>query len=38
MNEISADFGEAMWKLTDLEMQWYVMQDIPGVYSVSVQF
>ena len=37
LNEISTDFGEAMWKLTDLEMQWYVMQDIPGIYSVSVK-
>lgn len=37
LNEISTDFGEAMWKLTDLEMQWYVMQDVPGIYSVSVK-
>ena len=37
LNEISTDFGEAMWKLTDLEMQWYVIQDIPGIYSVSVK-
>ena len=37
LSEISADFGEAMWKLTDLEMQWYVMQDVPGIYSVSVK-
>ena len=38
MNEISADFGEAMWKLTDFEMQWYVMQDIPGIYTVKEKF
>jgi len=37
LSEISTDFGEAMWKLTDLEMQWYVMQDVPGIYSVSVK-
>ena len=38
LNEISTDFGEAMWKLTDLEMQWYVMQEVPGIYSVSIKF
>lgn len=38
LSEISTDFGEAMWKLTDLEMQWYVMQDVPGIYSVNVKF
>jgi hypothetical protein len=38
LNEISTDFGEAMWKLTDLEMQGYVMQNVPGIYSVSVKF
>lgn len=37
MWEVSADFGEAMVKITDLEMQWYVMQDIPGFYSVNVR-
>jgi hypothetical protein len=37
MGEVSADFGEAMVKMTDLEMQWYVMQDVPGIYSVSVK-
>ena len=38
LSEISTDLGEAMWKLTDLEMQWYVMQDVPGIYSVNVKF
>jgi len=38
LNEISTDFGEAMWKLTDLEMQGYVIQDIPGIYSVNIKF
>ena len=38
LSEISTDFGEAMWKLTDLEMQGYVLQDIPWIYSVNVKF
>ena len=37
MEEVSADFGEAMVKMTDLEMQWYVMQNIPGIYSVNIK-
>lgn len=38
MGEISADFGEAMVRMTDLEMQWYVVQDVPGIYCVNVSF
>ena len=37
MSEIATDFGEAMVKMTDLEMQGYVRQDVPGIYSVSVK-
>ena len=38
MNEISIDFWEAMIKLTDLEMQWYISQSVPGIYSINVKF
>ena len=38
MSEISLDFWEAMVKLTDLEMQWYVSQPTPGSYFVKVKF
>ena len=37
MSEIATDFSEAMVKITDLEMQGYVRQDVPGIYSVSVK-
>ena len=37
INEISYDYWEAMVKLTDLEMQWYVYQTIPWVYFVKVK-
>jgi DNA processing protein len=37
MSEISSDFGVAMTKLTDLEMQWYVEQPTPWVYFVKVK-
>ena len=36
--EISPDFWEAMVKITDLEMQWYVSQSIPWNYFVKVKF
>ena len=38
MCEISSDYWEAMVKLTDLEMQWYVIQETPGNYFVKVKF
>ena len=38
MSEISSDYWEAMVKLTDLEMQWYVIQETPGNYFVKVKF
>jgi len=37
MSEISADFWEAMVKITDLEMQWYISQTIPWNYFVKVK-
>ena len=37
MSEISSDYWEAMVKLTDLEMQWYVSQTTPGNYFVKVK-
>ena len=37
INEISYDCWEAMVKLTDLEMQWYVDQITPWVYFVKVK-
>ena len=36
MSEVSPDFWEAMTKLTDLEMQWYVEQSTPWVYFVKL--
>ena len=38
MSEISSDFWEAMVKLTDLEMQWYIWQPTPWNYFVKVKF
>ena len=38
MWEISSDYWEAMVKLTDLEMQWYIWQPTPGNYFVKVKF
>jgi hypothetical protein len=38
MSEISSDYWEAMVRLTDLEMQWYVVQETPGNYFVKVKF
>jgi len=38
MSEISPDFWEAMVKLTDLEMQWYIWQPLPWNYFVKVKF
>ena len=37
VSEISSDCWEAMVKLTDLEMQWYVSQTTPGNYFVKVK-
>lgn len=37
MSEISSDYWEAMVKLTDLEMQWYVTQETPWNYFVKVK-
>ena len=37
MSEISPDYWEAMVKLTDLEMQWYVIQETPWNYFVKVK-
>lgn len=37
MSEISADFWEAMVRITDLEMQWYVSQTTPWNYFVKVK-
>ena len=37
VGEISSDYWEAMIKLTDLEMQWYVIQETPGNYFVKVK-
>jgi hypothetical protein len=36
MSEVSPDFGVAMTKLTDLEIQWYVEQSTPWVYFVKL--
>lgn len=36
--EISPDLWEAMCKLTDLEMQWYISQATPWNYFVKVKF
>lgn len=36
--EISSDLWEAMCKLTDLEMQWYISQATPWNYFVKVKF
>ena len=36
VSEVSSDFGVAMTKLTDLEMQWYVEQSTPWVYFVKL--
>lgn len=38
MGEISSDYWEAMVRLTDLEIQWYVIQETPGNYFVKVKF
>ncbi len=38
MCEISPDYWEAMVKLTDLEIQWYIWQPTPGNYFVKVKF
>lgn len=38
MWEISADFWEAMVKITDLEMQGYIIQNVPWIYSMNVNF
>ena len=38
ISEISVDLWEAMWKLTDLEMQWYISQAAPWNYFVKVKF
>ena len=37
MSEISMDFGEAMVKMTDLEMKWYISQSVPWNYIVNVK-
>ena len=37
ISEISSDYWEAMVKLTNLEMQWYVSQTTPGNYFVKVK-
>lgn len=37
IGEISSDYWEAMVKLTDLEMQWYLVQETPGNYFVKVK-
>lgn len=38
ITEVSTDFGDAISRLTDLEMQWFIVQTTPWLYFVKVKF